>query len=128
MKMTIRRRHWLRGNKDSQGNEADSVMRNENGHMCCLGFYALAKRFTVKEILYKSMPSTVARANPTKAYKLGSLVRQGFNKADYDDSVDCEIFAETNDLVGEDIFAEKQREKGLTRLFKEIGCAVTFVP
>ena len=54
MKLIIDRKQWLHG--EGSGKNVSKLLREADGKMCCLGFYALYKRHSRDEILNKSCP------------------------------------------------------------------------
>ena len=108
---TIDRGRWVHGrNEDILG---DTSLLNEEGNMCCLGFYSKVCGATNSSMLSADNPHDLGVEIPLmgKPYPL--------NDSDFMDN--CIII---NDSSGMD---KRDREKGLKAAFKEHGVKVKFV-
>lgn len=61
MKLTIDRPTWLRG----EGGDASALLREKDGKMCCLGFYALACGMEKEDIVGRGGPRSVTMTTDT---------------------------------------------------------------
>ena len=122
-KLTINRKRWLRGQKDS-------VLRNEEGLMCCLGFYCLLKKFKISDIFNRSAPEEVLKRTRVdvinKTTKLGRLLIDNDNEEGkiINNNEVCNDLMICNDNTD---ISDKQRERRITQLFKKINVEVKFV-
>lgn len=107
---TINRKKWLRG----EGSEYSSLLRTEDGKMCCLGFLGLACGGTKKQI--ESCDSPAGTYGP----KWPSALLHPDTGLD---STTCEELMKVND--NEDL-TDTERESRLKKIFKEIGIKVVF--
>lgn len=109
-KLVISVKRWLRGGK------AESVLRNESGSMCCLGFLARDCGASVNNILNKSTPMVTADINWPK----GILTNDSFGG--YDSTITNQIVT-VND---HESLPLKQKQSELKQLFLKIGYRLTF--
>jgi hypothetical protein len=121
----IDRARWARG-----GNTDPVQLRDADGMMCCLGFYALACGLGTGTITgiaeYDDIPLESIGAIPEDLATVKSELR------DYEDGVEtfisttqvCDSLMTTND---QETLDELARENAITDLFKKIGVEVTFV-
>jgi hypothetical protein len=105
---TIDRSRWLRGDVF----DTPSQMRDRQGRMCCLGFYA--ESCGAKAMTGKACPSDL-KDLPEEASWL--VVKHDYRSVQ-------DVFTEANDASCE---SEKNREKKIKQLFAERGVKVKFV-
>jgi hypothetical protein len=118
VKVTIRRKKWLRGTPSSS-------MCNKSGAKCCLGFIASACGIDREDILEKADPADVVRdllsngkSVPDEFMHLINVSKHGvFNSKQVANAI------ELNDEIG---YTPKKREKELKKLLNKIGYDVTF--
>jgi len=115
---TIEESKWYRG-KGSK----ESMLLREDGTMCCLGFDALRRGFSEKEILCIGSPSRLPGSadNP----KL-----QGLTNEDpvFRVKVNTDIVSEIIQVNDNDSITDEQRKSKLTELFAKLDTEVVFVP
>lgn len=127
MKLVIDRSKWLRG----EGSSNSKLLRESDGKMCCLGFYAKQCGYTDEEILQRAAPGDVAR---TKG------VRQGFEPLiSSGTGCQCEECRNTPRLVNSSLCSElmnvnddetvldAERERFIAGVLEWIGVEVEFV-
>lgn len=108
MNLTIRRKKWLRGTKTS-------VLRNENGSMCCLGFYARKCNIPASKL--------VGLGEPFELVEMGLKALPGlFDKFGASTKLCTQLISE-NDERGIEL---GERENRIKSLFKKIGVNVKF--
>ncbi len=118
MRFEVKRSEWYRG--ASGDNSALFVKRKDrtpgqiDRKRCCLGFFANACDLSDRQIINCRDPSDVAEvSNKGATIDWSNLPTRGMR----------DIMA-TND---DDYLSDKQREKRLINLFKEIGHEIVFV-
>lgn len=60
--LTIDRSKWLRGKRDGAGEQASSFLCDWQGHMCCLGFDAVARGCDPKALTGVPSPISAGRS------------------------------------------------------------------
>jgi hypothetical protein len=65
---------WLRGGRDGGGRFAASMLRDKNGHMCCLGFCASVAGYSEEQLLNRMSPSDLIEATGLVLPELGKMV------------------------------------------------------
>jgi hypothetical protein len=113
----VDRKTWYRGK-----GSAHSRLLNDEGQMCCLGFYAVAAGLPTDAIRRAACPSDVPRA--LWKTKLTSMDETVPLLPEARDTNAAHILMRMNDV--EDV-ADEDREKRITDLFKQIGIDVKFV-
>lgn len=111
---TVKRSEWLRGFN------INSCLLNEDGKMCCLGFYARACGLRKQDILDMSDPE---QCTSVKNKKWNTFLIDDDDGSD-DNSQYCWELMEANDDKN---LSDKKREKKLTSTFKKAGVKVEFV-
>lgn len=114
MKFVISRSKWLRGSKKN------SVLLDNTGKMCCLGFYATSLGVSEADIAGKATPEsayTVEWPEWVRTYACSS------DRRSFDSDSILEII-DTNDSPD---LTDSQRERRLTRHFARQGIKVRFV-
>ena len=110
---------WYRG-KGSK----ESMLLRQDGTMCCLGFDALRRGFSEKEILGVGSPSRLSGSvdNP----KLRGLTEEDpvFIMA----KANTDIVSEIIQVNDDDRITDEQRKSKLTELFQRLDTEVVFVP
>lgn len=126
-RLVIDRTTWLRG--DSKNS---SLLRTEDGKMCCLGFCALQAGFTPEQIEDKPEPTGVSTIDdPDDLWPDGILERI----EDTDPETDELVVEYCTTLVTDELMAtndnenllDSEREKKITSLFASIGITAEFV-
>ena len=105
-KLVINVKRWLHGGKSL------SVLRNESGSMCCLGFLARDCGANVSDILNQPSPEETSELNWPKGM-LDNFNNNSFLAYD---------MMETNDSP----ISLAQKKSQLKKLFLEIGYRLTF--
>lgn len=124
MKLTIDRTRWNGG-----GNVYESSLLRDDGKMCCLGFYCLAKGKTPDEILGFEMPASLPNTSG-----LEELVIEDFGESRLS-SLIARRLAHVNDinpyphhgLPSNEDWTLAMREAKIIELFKTIGVEVEFI-
>jgi len=114
---TVLRSKWYRG----RGSDKSRLL-NSAGEMCCLGFYVLACDIDKRAVLDKCVPDELdVRVFP----KLHESIRPDalYPGGPYSDNGLVGNLLKVNDHTG---IGEKEREKELTKLFRQGGIKVTF--
>jgi len=123
MDLIIDRSKWLRG----EGSQRSKLLREEDGKMCCLGFYALACGLTPEQIKGVSSPDQpeIKEAFADKASFL-FLYNSG---APLERSNTCAILMGDNDAYVSDMAmeSEEERERLITLNFANNGVTVKFI-
>jgi len=114
IKVRINRKRWLRGTPDG------SVLRNENGSMCCLGHVARACSIKASTLVDRLTPSEVPDAECKKSFFYRLISR---TLHDADNSIACYDIMDLNDEEG---IAQDKREKALTKKLSKLGFDVSF--
>jgi hypothetical protein len=122
--LVIDERRWLHAEKDDPEGNYEGMLRNEEGKMCCLGFFAQSCGVKAKDMLNLGMPADLNRI-PKKLREM-AFDAEDFGDGDVDYSTKDVIqdLADANDEEGLTLARRKQR---ITRLFRQIGVGVTFV-
>ena len=118
-KVVVKRSKWLRGNP------VRSVLLNESGRMCCLGFAGLKAGLSKADIWGLGAPSEVSAE---AAGILQHSTMRGLCRADFNFSVNtrtCNALMKTNDKPNVPL---PTRESKLRELGKKVGIRFTFVP
>ena len=120
--LTIDRSKWANNStKEALGN---SELLNEEGNMCCLGFYAKACGFTDASIQGVAVPSRLSRNTKETVPGLTNSVytdSDGFSRARATDLSDEAI------SINDSTYDTNSRERALKALFKAHGTKVKFV-
>lgn len=118
MKLVIERDRWLRG----EGSSDSYLLRDSDGKMCCLGFYALACGLMKIQIANVTDPAGARR--PTKAFE-DALVHIPLNPEEMPlgNSQAAKDLMSANDSIE---LEDNEREQRLERLFAKIGVQVEF--
>ena len=126
MKLTIDRATWLRGEGDSES----KLLRERDGKMCCLGFYAVACNIPRDRILDTETPALIdeegdSRAAWNRADKSGDWLFDSENEP----SADCEELMVINDthFNQDNAIRDQEREKAITEIFAKHGVEVSFI-
>lgn len=121
---TVERANWLRGTDQS-------MLRNPEGQMCCLGFLGLACGYTPEELLNRNLPDDFEN-RPTGESKDRLLWPRDLARVheDQDEGGEysigtetCSRIAITNDST---FLSDASREQRLTEYFGSIGIKVVF--
>jgi len=112
MNLTINRKKWSRGNVFPT---EETSLLTERGHMCCLGFYCRKIGYTKSSIVDQATPQYIM---PIKR-KLKVLLTKSGRDNDL-----CGQLISANDSR---ILDEKDREKQIKKLMKEMNVDVTFI-
>jgi len=109
----IERKRWYRG----RGGDGSALLRDD-GQMCCLGFYALARGLTPDQIENVADPSEVAGDGLTRwpAWMMEDLDRRV-------QSAYTEALIDVNDDPG---LNERERESAIRKMFASNGVRVRF--
>lgn len=107
--LTIKRSKWLRGDAGA------SCMRNDSGHMCCLGFLCLRMGVLADQMTRHKTPFSVSM------HGMGDIPRLMERGAPTEF---CNAAMSTNDRPGR----EPEREAALRKLFADNGIRLRFVP
>jgi len=107
---TVDRATWLRG----EGSAQSSLLREQDGKMCCLGFLCLAQGVQRRCLLNLPVPDMLSAAS--QKHLPAFLVKPK-------DATMGDIMP-TNDNRSQ---TDKKRERHLKRLFKRQGVAIKFV-
>lgn len=135
-KLVIDRSTWLRG----EGSDESALLRSDDGMMCCLGFDALRRGFTVEEITDICTPMQLGKVveGLTEEYPMGhrsfvgteicsTLMRlNDFEVGDYE-TVRAWSARHESELDPAAVANEQEREQRIAKLFAEIGVEVEFV-
>lgn len=124
MKLTIDRSKWLRG----EGSDESYLLRESDGKMCCVGFFAIACGVSPDEIRgkkgidmnhHKILDDCVSfSCLPNPPAKMG---RNKYRAVPVQVLIDLYNFNDFKDVP------EGQREMNIQDSFKTIGVEVTFV-
>jgi hypothetical protein len=119
MKLTINRKDWLRG----EGGEKSRLYREDDGRLCCLGFYGLACGLNKNDMVDKPTPAQVP---PDKRPAFGPLFKKTYLKrhAVYSLNRVCLRLIRINDR---NTTSDAFKEKAIKNNFSKIGVKVTFV-
>ena len=113
--LIIRRKKWL------HGKVSGSMLLNDKGKMCCLGFYAQQiGGLKPNQILGMRAPESLGKLSLRTLRKL--VYKDGNGEANNTDH--CYTLMSVND---DHKIGDKRRERQLTDLFKKIKVAVKFV-
>ena len=112
-KVVVKRSKWLRGNP------VRSVLLNESGRMCCLGFACLAAGVPKTAIEEVEMPAGIDRELPPS---LDKLIREDYGRG-YDTPISTQLAA-TNDSF---TLQPKEREAQIKALGVKAGIDFSFV-
>lgn len=112
MKITIVRKRWLRGERNSY------LFREKDGKMCCVGFFAKALGHKVSQISGKSI---ITQIRDTTLY---SKLRWCSRNNHLLDNSDIMKLYETNDKIST---TDERKEKSIKRLFKRHKVEVEFI-
>lgn len=102
MDLTIVRSKWL------HGGIGDSMLLDNAGNMCCLGFYSLACGHSKEDIQNVTEPLYVKNWRGAKRE-------------------DADIYYSMMRVNDDEILSEAQREQEIAEYFKALGVNVTFV-
>lgn len=100
------------------------MLRNYQGKQCCLGFDAIARGATPRQILLASSPSTLCAYTPSLKRNLRGLIVKDL-AFQARNSMVCIILMQTND---DDAITDAKREKKLKKLGKKAGIKFVFKP
>ena len=115
--LIIDRKKWLHG----EGSARSFLLREEDGKMCCLGFYALSKGYSKEEILGKQSPAALIDCD-LKFNKLVSINNYGASR--FTSSAICyELFWSNDSTTIKD---STLREQSIIDNFYKIGVEVKF--
>lgn len=116
----IRRKRWLRG----EGSRNSFLYRHKDRKMCCLGFYLRSCGLPVKDLTGRKSPFDLPGVpDEAKWLNLANLLPDGAKWR--------KTFNVVNKLMrinDTDDLPEKQREKQISKLFREQGVKVVFKP
>jgi hypothetical protein len=115
MKLTISRAQWLRG----EGSEASYLLRESDGKMCCLGFYALACGIPQDDIIFIPAPSKIDY-RLVECTHINQLVT-----SDLENTELCCDLMNINDRIS---ITEERREEEIITKMATINVQVEFVP
>jgi len=131
MKLTIDRSKWRCGGdkecgSNNQRGKGDTSLRNEEGYMCCLGFYSLACGYSEEDITYDKEPCDVVHHDEEepKNHYPDWLVLPSDGDDYYYNTLSADVLMGTND---NDHLNEKQREEKVTEQFAEHDVEVEFI-
>lgn len=116
MKLTIKRSKWYRGN-----GEVESMLLNENGKMCCLGFLAIKCNLKKKEIRWQPSPIDVFRDGAQfTSNTFAKLIDEGkyFNSP-----ISVQLMSANDDAY----IKGSKRESLIKKLMGKIGVDVRFI-
>ena len=121
----IDRAKWATG---SSGYACDNHLLNDDGTMCCLGFFCnRVAKIKKDELLNVYDPKLLPEDLIENKKALKGLVekREWYHNSKRFDNTDiCNALLNTNDDVS---LNNKEREKAIAGLFKELGYKVKFV-
>jgi hypothetical protein len=117
MKLVIDRSKWLRG----EGSDDSYLLRNEDGKLCCLGFYAQACGLETEAITNVATPAQV----PKYANIWGDGACWLFDESNV--SSTCNDLMMINDEKLPFFDSEKEREEQVAAIFAKHGVQVEFV-
>jgi hypothetical protein len=117
-KFTIDRKKWLNGTVFRNEPDTASLMRNEKGQMCCLGFYGAACGLSARALTDKSDPSLVPGLPKEMHWLTQDDVPFGAVPSNA-----CYDLMNANDTFAYD---DEEREEEVARLFAKRGIEVLF--
>jgi hypothetical protein len=128
--LVIVRADWIRGGKNLPRHEGHSVLRSQEGKMCCLGFLGLTCGYSATELLGHVTPADTGLIDDDTGEcdvpKWPAELLE--NKTDAhrypQNSLLCSEIMAVND--GEASSCEPKREGELTELFGRMGWKVEF--
>ncbi len=112
----VDRSKWVHGRKNTETLGATSLL-NENGNMCCLGFYAKACGATKESILGHGYPG-----GELNIPLMGEGYNDDYGWSSYRNSALCREAMTANDASTD----KKEKETKIKELFKEGGVKLTF--
>lgn len=122
MKLTIDRSSWARGK--FRVPDKSNALLNEDGTMCCLGFYSIACGIPKEHLLHVAVPELIPLKVPGfRSPETMDWLQQRDN-LDPDGLKWCDRFALVND---DKTIDEPTREQWLTEKFAEHAVEVEFV-
>lgn len=124
MPLQIERSRWVRGDKGGL-----SLMRNDQGNMCCLGFLALACGYSPAELDDVADPESVACRTRKDLFPKGTfgMVIEHDQYRRYPLSGTVQQLISVNDRAGYSPGDEMIREETIAGLMADLNVAVTFV-
>lgn len=117
---TINRENWATG---SNGYSCDNHLLNEDGTMCCLGFFCNRVARIKKENLLNVYDPQSLNKDFLNKKSLSGLVKIYEYRKNENTSI-CDSLMTVNDSKE---IGLKEREKEVSRLFKELGYKVNFI-
>ena len=118
----IDERRWLHGEKDTPSYEG--VLRNKEGKMCCLGFFAQSCGVKPKDMVEIGMPDALESKLPRKLLQFAFEIDKCSDEVELYLKNPVEYLSDANDDEG---YTLVQRKRKITSLFKKLGVEVTFV-
>ena len=115
MRFKIERHRWLRG----EGGADSELLRESDGKMCCLGFYALALGSDENDIAGIGDPETAPSCSAWPEWLLQDRGEDGLMHTD-----DAISLIKIND---EQTIGDAHREQRIASIFASHGVEVTFV-
>ena len=114
---------WLRGQKDGSGEAKDSILMNNQGNMCCLGFLGKTCGYRDEQLEYRSDPGALLREKNVDAdlWPHSIVDRDQNNQLGYTNLCSRIIAMNDDDEIDDNI-----REQNLKELFSEAGLEVEF--
>lgn len=115
-KLIISRSKWRIGRRSvNTKGQGETKLLNEEGYMCCLGFYALQQGIKKEEIFGKRSPQSIYSKTITNlSYKRNGIIHN---------TVFCSKAMDIND---DEATTAKQKEELITRHFAKKGIEVVF--
>lgn len=115
----VDRKNWYRGQS-----AVNSKLLNDEGKMCCLGFYAMACGLRKQDIKNKRTLPEVINLGKNWQTKLVDPADTVNNVVMQQSSFLCRELMSVNDFS---FLPEEEREKRLMKKFQSIGIEITFV-
>jgi len=120
-KLIIDRSKWRTGSeKPSATGKGPTLLLNDEGFMCCLGFFCINKGLTRQLIRGTGEPSDI----PMCIDKLVDVINYDDDSPDFSNTSFTLDAMEINDA---DTISREEREKKLTELFSKEGITLEFV-
>ncbi len=117
---TVKRSKWKRGGKGP----GETFLLNKEGHMCCLGFYALACGLPKKNIREVVAPRDLVRAG--KNWNT-VLVEKEKAPSGYEFVLNSDTAVDAIRANDDQELSDKDREADIKDTFKLVGIKVKFV-
>lgn len=121
IKVVIDRSKWRTGTESlNKTGEGPTLLLNEEGFMCCLGFCMNASKVAKKDLLGITVPALVLNAKDSEA--LSRILRSNGVRSltkKYSKSFDSSNLAADAMIINDSSLPPKEKEQRLLELFKD---------